>query len=134
MENKPLPIDILATRLGNDISEYIRNWMRGAKAEDIDFHRYRMRLFSLTSTADSVTEKLVMLADKTSPRLRFEILEVTGDKVMGESISRYIFARIMVILNESYQKVLEHEVDRVKSEINILLDRSSGLKTKIGQH
>jgi hypothetical protein len=79
-------------------------------------------------------EKLVLLLDKTSSRIKFAVLEALSDKGLGEAISKYIFARLMIALNEEYRKILDHESDRVKSEIYILLERSSGLKTKIGHH
>lgn len=129
-----MSIDNLALRFGNDVVEYIGNWMRGAGADDVDFHRYRMRLFSAFSAANSSSEKLILLINKVSPRMKFELLEVISDKVMGESISRYIFARIMVALNEAYRKALDHEIDRVKAEINTLQQRTSELKVKIDHH
>lgn len=134
MENKVLNVDDLAKKFGNDISDYIRNWMRGLDADDMDFHKYRMRLLSYSIDAKTVTERLIMLAEKTSTKLKFDIVEATCDKIMGDSVARYIFARIMITLNETYSKILEYESDRVKSEINVLRERTLGLKTRIGQH
>jgi hypothetical protein len=129
-----MSVDVLAIKFSNDVVDYIRNWMRGARAEDLDFHKYRMRLLLSLSEASTTMEKLVLLLDKTSSRIKFAVLEALSDKGLGEAISKYIFARLMIALNEEYRKILDHESDRVKSEIYILLERSSGLKTKIGHH
>lgn len=134
MTIKPLPIDLLATKIGNDVVDYLRNWMRGASADDVDFHRYRMRLLSSLSDANSTTEKLTLLIEKINPRMKFDVLDAISDKIMGESLAKYIFARIMIIINEEYRKLLENEADKVKSENNSLIQRTSDLKVKIEHH
>lgn len=134
METKQIPVDVLALKFGTDVVDYLRNWMRGNHAEDIDFHRYRMKLLTSFADADTTSEKIIMLASKASPNLRFDVIEYVSDKIMGESIARYIFGKVMIRLNEEFKKILEYEADKVGSEINVLNQRISGLKTKIGQH
>lgn len=134
MEAKQISVDTLALRLGKNVVDYILNWMRGAPADSIDFHRYRMRLLTSLSDADSVSEKIIILTEKTSPALKFDLMECIGDKVMGEAISKYIFGKVMLCLNDEYRKILDHELDRVKAEINTLNQRTSELKVKIDHH
>jgi hypothetical protein len=134
METKQLSIDVLSLKLANDVVDYIHNWMRGNHAEEIDFHRYRMKLLTSFHEANSVSEKIIMLANKASPTIKFDVVEAVSDKIMGESMARYIFGKVMIRLNEEFKKILEHEVDKTSSEISNLHNRVSGLKTKIGQH
>jgi hypothetical protein len=131
---KQLPVDKLALEFGNDMVDYIRNWMRGNHAEDIDFHRYKMRLLTSLSDVESVSEKIMILAAKSSREVKFSISEYVRDKLMGEAIARYIFGKIMIRLNEEYKKILELEADKTSAEIHTLSNRLSGLKNKIGQH
>lgn len=134
MEEKKLTLDLLALRLGRDIVDYILNWMRGNHAEEADFHRYRMKL--LFSLADETTSagKIIALTKKTAPDLVFDVREYVSDKVLGESIARYIFSKIMLRLNEKYKKILEFEAEKIGAEINVLNQKMAGLKVKIGQH
>lgn len=134
METKPLSVDDLAIKFGNDIIDYLHRWMRDNYAEDTDFHRYRMRLLTSFADAESTSEKLIMLSVKISPSLKFRIMELVSDKIMGESMARYIFAKIMIKLNQEYKKILEFEADKVGAEINNLNNRVTGLSAKIGQH
>jgi hypothetical protein len=134
METRPMPVDMLAIKFGNDVVDYIRNWMRGANAEDVDFHRYRMKLLTSLSGSNSTTDKIIILSSKVSPGLAFDVIEIVSDKIMGESIARYIFGKIMIRLNEEFKKILEYESDKVGSEINVLNQRISGLRKKIDQH
>jgi len=134
MDQKQIPVDVLALKFGNDVTEYILNWMRGSHAEDVDFHRYRMRLLTSFADAESTSDKIIMLANKASPNIKFDVVEYVSDKVMGESMARYIFGKVMIRLNEEYKKILEHEADKIRSEIGVLHQRISGLKTKIDQH
>jgi hypothetical protein len=134
MEKPELSVDLLSLKLSKDIIDYIKNWMRGNYAEDIDFHRYRMKLLSSLSDAETSSDKLIMLTQKVSPKLKFNVMELVADGTMGESMARYIFGKIMLNINLEYKKILEHEADKIGAEVNVLLNRVSNLKDKIDQH
>lgn len=134
MDQKTLPVDQLALRFSTEIVKHVRAWMDANYAEDLDFHKYRMRLLTSLGEDNSAKEKLENLLDKILTKLRFDLIEAISDKTMGEAIAKFIFSKIIISLNEEYHKILEYEADRVKSEIHILNEKASGLKTKIGQH
>ena len=131
---KPLTIDQIVLRFSQDVLEYLKSWMNTHNADDIDYHRYRMRLLYSLNEANSTSEKLIMLMDKVGTKIKFDILENISDKVMGESVAKYIFSKLMIHLNEQHRKILEHELDRVRAETSVLLEKASGLHGKIGQH
>jgi len=127
-------IDAVVKKFNSEVIEYIRAWMKSNQAEDIEYHRYRMKLFSSLYEANSTSEKLVMLLDRVRSRCAFEILEAISDGAMGDSMAKYIFSSLMIAVNEEYRKNVEHELDRVKAETNVLLQRAAELKKRIGHH
>lgn len=129
-----IPVDQIANKFAQDVVEFMRVWMNTNNAEDIDFHKYRMRLLYHVNSSNTTSEKLIMLMDKTQTKIKFDILENISDKVMGESVAKFIFSKVMIALNEQYRKILEHELDRVRSETSVLIEKSTGLQNKIGQH
>lgn len=127
-------IEQIALSLSTDVYNYIVKWMKDCHAENHDFHRFRMRLLCSINEHQTTVEKLLSLVEKVNSKNGFDIYEAVSDKIMGESVARYIMSCIMLRLNDEYLKTLDHEIDRVTAENNILNKRHSELKIKIGHH
>jgi hypothetical protein len=127
-------IDVVAMKFSEDVIRHIKKMMSEQFTRDIDFHEFRMNLLCAFSDIASTTDKLHALADEVNSVSRFDLIEVTSDRAMGESIARYIFSKLMVALNEEWLKILDHELDRTKSEIISIREKQTGFKEKIGRH
>jgi|688.fasta_scaffold1029100_1 hypothetical protein len=131
---KSIPIDQIALKFSSDVVDHIKTWMRLSSAEDMEFHKYRMKFLSTIESSHNTSERLVSLMVRVSTSVKFEIMEAISDKAMGEYTAKYIFSKLLYAFNEEYRKALDHEMDRVKSENNILLERASGYKNKLDHH
>ncbi len=133
MENKN-NIEVLASKISLEVLSFIRKWMQTSRAEDIEFHYYRMNLLTAMTNYDLSTSKIDYLINKANSKYKFEVAEVTSDKLMGEHMAKYLLSLIILSLNEEYSKLLEHEIDRVKSENGILVKKSYTLKNILSSH
>lgn len=127
-------IESISISLSTEVYGYIQSWMKECHAENADFHRYRMKLLYSINSHEKTVDKLISLIERVNSKNGFDIYEVISDKMMGESIAKYILSCIMLKLNDEYIKSLDHEIDRVMAENNILNKRHSELKIKIGHH
>lgn len=127
-------LESISLSFATDVYHYLQSWMKECHAENADFHRFRMRLLCSINDHEKTVDKLLSLVEKVNSKNGFDIYEVISDKIMGESIAKYILSCIMLRLNDEYLKTLDHEIDRVTVENNILNKRHSELKIKIGQH
>lgn len=127
-------VQTISINFSNIVIIYIKEWMSNNHAEDIDFHRYRMKLLLSLGDNNSASEKLLILLDKIPYKQKFDLIHIISDKMMGEKIAKFIFAKIIVDINNEFKKILEMERDKIKSEINLLIQKSNKLKIKINHH
>jgi len=129
-----LPIELIAKNLADEVVSYIRSQMEDSMARETEFHEFRMNFLYRFSDNPTTTEKLYSVADSIKSPHRFDLVEITSDKNMGESLSRFIFSKVILRMNEEWKKILEYELDRVNAETNTLLAKHSVFRDKIGQH
>ena len=127
-------IDKLSEELADDVINHLIKWMGLTASEDIKFHFYRMRLLESMNSEPLMAKKLLLLCDRITTKCKFDTAQAVSDKVMGEQVARYIFARILLKMNEHYLKILELEADKIKAENNSVGMKVIQLKTKIEQH
>ena len=134
MNEKTISLDILAQKISQDVVEYIRNWMRVAQAEDIDYHSFRMKFLNTIYNHSTSIEKLNHIMGRIDTKFSFELNEYLSDRIMGEQTARYIFSHVLMALNKEYAKKLEYECDRINTENRILSKRAEELKVKLSHH
>lgn len=134
MQTKIMPVETLAEKFSDDVLKYLRNWMRISHADDLEFHYFRMRLLEQMADFSTSVDKLNFLVNKVETNFGFDIVESISDKILGDNVAKYIISIVMIKFNKEYSKILEHETDRVKSESNILSNKSNQLKNIIGSH
>ena len=134
MQMKMMPVEQLADVFSDEVLNYLRDWMKNSYAEDVEFHQYKMSLFEQVSFYASPSEKLKHILNKINTKYKFELVYCLSDKIMGESVAKYIISVMMLKFNNAYAQILEYEVDRVNSENNILMNKSKQLKNIIASH
>ncbi len=129
-----MSVDLITLRFASEVVEHLRSSMAEDFAREVEFHQYRMTLLLSVSDAPTTPDKLHALADMMKSKLKFDLIEITSDKSMGDAIAKYIFSKIVLALNNEWRMILEYELDRTISETNVLLEKQSNFKDKIGQH
>jgi hypothetical protein len=125
-------IDTLCAEFTEEVIVFIKEWMKIGQADEINFHRYRMRLLAqITQEDDSTIVRLLTLCKKSGARSSFDIQEIVSDKMIGDSTARYIFAKLLVGLNNEYLDLLEKESDNIKAENHVLKEKADKLYAKI---
>lgn len=128
-------IEKLSDQLSKEVISFIQSWMMLDKAHELLFHKYRMKLFKIISKdGKSVNEKLHSLCRQTAARCIFDIKEVISDKVMGETVSSYIMAQVIIGLNNHYSKILNLQLDIVEAENETLENKNDNLSEKLKHH
>lgn len=125
-------IDTLCAEFTEEVIVFIKEWMKLGQADEINFHKYRMRLLSqIAQDDDSVIVRLLTLCKKSGARSSFDIQEVISDKMIGDTTARYIFAKLIEGLNNEYLSLLEKESDIIKAENNKIVKRATALYSKM---
>ena len=128
-------LDELAANLSAEIIGLLHYWIKVDQAKDIQFHEYRMKLLNpIGNSGLTVTERLLALVGSSNSRFIFEVREVVSDKMLGETTSRYIFAKIIGYLNAEYLRMLDKEMEMTESENDLLINRTNKLSERLGLH
>lgn len=128
-------LDQLSQKLTTEVVIFIREWLKISSEQETSFYHYRTKLLKMVSRTGATTaQRLMMLCDRSGARVNFDIQEVTSDKVMGEAVARYIFAKLLIGLNAEYSKILEREKDNINSENQSLEREERELSTRLGVH
>jgi hypothetical protein len=127
-------VDKVAEELSQDVIDHIHRWMKLSYAEDIKFHYFRMRLLEGLNSENKIGKKLISLCEKITTKTTFDIIQIVSDKLMGDSVAKYIFAKIIIALNTHYLKIIDAEEDKIKAENVMIGNKLLKLKNKISQH
>lgn len=125
-------LDTLCAEFTEEVIVFIKEWMKIGQADEINFHKYRMRLLAqITQEDDSTVIRLLTLCKKSGARSSFDIQEIVSDRMIGDSTAKYIFAKLLEGLNNEYLDLLEKESDNIKAENHILTKKADQLYSKI---
>jgi len=125
-------LDTLCAEFTEEVIIFIKEWMKIGQADEINFHKYRMRLLAqITQGDDSTIVRLLTLCKKSGARSSFDIQEIVSDKMIGDATAKYIFAKLLIGLNNEYLDLLEKESDIIKAENKNLTKKAELLYLKL---
>ena len=134
MKSDRITIDTIAHKFSQAVVAHLHAWMNANDAEDIDFHRYRMKLLTSLGDDNSATEKLLSLINRVPFPERFELVQIISDKIMGDKIAKFIFANVIIDINAEFKKILDMESDKINAEIKMLIEKTGNIKIKLAHH
>lgn len=127
-------LEKLSENFASEVISHIKSWMKLSDAEDIKFHFYRMKLFQTITGEDTAKKRLLVLLDRVATKNKTKITELMKDKGLGETAAKFVLAAVIIALNKEYEKILDHELDKIEADSRSLGLRMIKLKEKLSHH
>lgn len=130
-----MKLEEICSQLSKEVIIFIKEWIKISGEEEASFHRFRMKLLDMAAKSGPKTkDKIIELCKRSGARIEFELREVVSDKLIGESVAGYIFARLILALNYEYLDILERESEVMKRENDQLKVTVERMSNRLGVH
>ena len=130
-----MKLDEVCSQLSKEVIIFIKEWIKISGEDEASFHRFRMKLLDMASKSGPKTkDKLIELCKRSGARIEFELKEVVSDKLIGDTVAGYIFARLILALNYEYLDILERESEVMKRENDQLKVTVERMSNRLGVH
>lgn len=130
-----MKLEEMCSQLSKEVIIFIKEWIKISGEDEASFHRFRMKLLNMASKSGPTTkDKLMELCRRSGARVEFDIRQVVSDKLIGDSVAGYIFARLILALNYEYLDILEREKEVMSRENESLKSTIDRMSNRLGVH